>query len=263
MFELDHASLRLAGRAILDDVSLQVAPGRLTVVVGPNGAGKSTCIKLLSGEIRPDRGRALFEGRALRDMPAHELASRRAVLPQSAQLAFPFTVHEVVRLGIDSRKGLSDVTRRHLPQHALERVDLGGFGGRRYQELSGGEQQRVHLARVLCQVGDPVQEGRPQYLFLDEPTASLDIRHQLSTLAIARDFARAGGGALAILHDLNLAAAFADHLIVIHRGQVFAEGPPAAVITDATMSQVFGVTLRVGQTPGAGIPFVLPQSARG
>lgn len=260
MFEVENLSLRFGQRRILDAVSAKFEPGRLTIVAGPNGAGKSTLLKVMTGELTPDAGDVRFEGRALASMRSHEIAARRAVLPQSSQLAFPFTVFEVVRLGLLNREGLSHSARQTAPLMSLERVDLAGFGGRRYQELSGGEQQRVHLARVLCQVGAPVFAGHPQYLFLDEPTSSLDIRHQVEILDIARSFARAGGGVLAILHDLNLAAAFADHLVVMHKGAIAAEGTPKEVISDALMERVFGLRLRVGQPPDAGVPYVLPQS---
>src|SRR5690606_8947929 len=115
---------------------------------------------------------------------------------------------------------------------ALARVDLAGFAGRLYQELSGGEQQRVQLARVLCQVWTPVLEGQPRYLFLDEPVSSLDIRHQLIIMNIARDFARRGGAVVAILHDLNLTAMFSDRIFVMHRGRLAAGGTPQDVLTD-------------------------------
>ncbi|BCJ92200.1 hemin import ATP-binding protein HmuV [Terrihabitans soli] len=260
MFEIDNISVRFGSREILKSVSARVAPGRLTVIAGPNGAGKSTVLKVMTGELKPNSGHVRFEDRALSSLSARIIAERRAVLPQSSALAFPFTVFEVVRLGLQNRGGLKPHERRTIPLAALEQVDLRGFGARHYQELSGGEQQRVHLARVMCQIGAPVIGGRPQYLFLDEPTSSLDIRHQIETLNIARQFARDGGGVLAILHDLNLAASYADHLIVMHRGAVAAEGAPAETITDALLEEVFGLPLRVGRAPAAGTPFVLPQS---
>jgi iron complex transport system ATP-binding protein len=263
MFEIENISVRFGPREILKSVSARVVPDRLTIIAGPNGAGKSTVLKVMTGELKPESGYVWFDGRALSSLHAAEIAARRAVLPQAAQLAFPFTVFEVVRLGLQSRAGLSPADRRAAPLGALDRVDLSGFGGRHYQHLSGGEQQRVHLARVLCQVGAPVVNGRPQYLFLDEPTASLDIRHQIETLNIARRFAREGGGVLAILHDLNLAAAFADHLIVMHRGEVAAEGAPADTISNDLMERVFGLPLRVGHAPREGVPFILPQTLAG
>ena len=263
MLEIHDASVHIGARAILKSASVRMPPGRLTVVAGPNGAGKSTLLKVMTGELRPHEGSVRFDDRALEEFQPHELAARRAVLPQASQLAFPFTVLEVVRLGLECRPGVSKALRLSAPSAALARVDLAGFGARHYQELSGGEQQRVHLARVLCQIGEPVTAGRPQYLFLDEPTSSLDIRHQIETLEIARRFAREGGGVLAILHDLNLAAAFADHLIVMHEGEVAAQGTPRDVISDDLMQHVFGLPLRVGRLPDGDLPFILPQSLEG
>ena len=148
-------------------------------------------------------------------MKPWQAASMRAVLPQATALSFPFTVREIVRLGlIGGRSGALPGEDERLPDRALARVDLDGFAGRFYQELSGGEQQRVQLARVLCQVWAPVLDGRPRYLFLDEPVSSLDIKHQLMIMNIARDFAKRGGGVVAILHDLNLTAMYADR---VHR----------------------------------------------
>jgi iron complex transport system ATP-binding protein len=263
MFEVDNISIRFGSREILRSVSARLAPGRVTVIAGPNGAGKSTVLKVMTGELKPDSGHVRFENSALSAVPARTIAQRRAVLPQSSALAFPFTVFEVVRLGLQNRAGLKTHERRTIPMAALEQVDLSGFGARHYQELSGGEQQRVHLARILCQIGAPMIDGRAQYLFLDEPTSSLDIRHQIETLNLARRFARDGGGVLAILHDLNLAAAYADHLIVMHRGEVAAAGTPADVISDELLERVFGLPLRVGRAPAAGMPFILPQSLVG
>ena len=148
-----------------------------------------------------------------------------------------------------------------LPDRALARVDLDGFAGRFYQELSGGEQQRVQLARVLCQVWAPVLDGRPRYLLLDEPVSSLDIRHQLMIMNVARDFARRGGGVVAILHDLNLTAMYADRVHVMHRGRLAAAGTPSEVLSDEMIAKVFECRLKVGALPAKGMPFVLPQSA--
>ncbi|MFN4090678.1 MAG: ATP-binding cassette domain-containing protein, partial [Alphaproteobacteria bacterium] len=141
----------------------------------------------------------------------------------------------------------------------LRRVDLAGFGDRYYQQLSGGEQQRVHLARVLAQLDAPSPGGAARALFLDEPISSLDIRHQLAVLRIARDVAGDGGAVVAILHDLNLAAMFADRLLVVDGGRVVADGPPAAVITADMVARVFGVQPEIGMR--GGVPFVLPPLA--
>src|SRR5690606_34756541 len=130
-----------------------------------------------------------------------------------------------------------------------------------YQELSGGEQQRVQLARVLCQVWTPVYEGQPRYLLLDEPVSSLDIKHQLVIMGIAREFARGGGGVVAILHDLNLTAMVSDRVFVMHRGRLAAAGTPREVLRDELMEKVFDCRLVVGAVPAGNVPFVLPQSA--
>ncbi len=258
MIRAEHITVRAGRRALVDGVSLAIRPGRVTAIIGPNGAGKSTLVKALTGEIRPSGGRVTLDGADLARLRPGDLAARRAVLPQATSLAFPFTVHEVVRLGaVDRGRGASVEARVAA---ALARADLAGFGARLYQELSGGEQQRVQLARVLCQVPDPCRDGVPAYLFLDEPTASLDLRHQLMTLAAARSFAEGGGGVVAVLHDINLAALHADTIIVIDRGRIAAEGTPPEVLTDTLLSTVFGVALGVGRT-AAGVPFILPGAA--
>lgn len=261
MIELDTVSVDIGPRRIVQGVTLTARPGEVTAIVGPNGSGKSTLMKAMAGEW-PYGGSILVHGRELSSLKPWEAASLRAVLPQAATLSFPFTVREVVALGVGAgRSGLQGRGVDLLPEAALERVDLGGFAGRFYQELSGGEQQRVQLARVLCQVWVPVLDGRPRFLFLDEPVSSLDIKHQLVIMGIARDFANAGGGVVAILHDLNLTAMYADQVVMMHNGRTDAVGAPAQVLRDDRINKVFDCALRVGVTPPAGSPFVLPQSA--
>lgn len=241
MLDVNQISVRLAGRDVLSGASFRLEPGRFAIVVGPNGAGKTTLMRALTGDLEPHSGDVRFEGRPLRDWRGRDLARRRAVLSQASHLAFPFSVHEVVALGL--RAG--GTVKRDLPGtvvNALARVGLDGYEGRFYQQLSGGEQQRVHLARVLCQIGRPVDNGAANWLFLDEPTSSLDIRHQFQILDLARDHVRAGGGGLAILHDLNMAGQYADRLIVVGAGRIVADGPPAQVLTDRFVEDVFGVS---------------------
>ena len=256
MIRADQIQFSRGGRRLLDAVSLAVEPQKMTVIIGPNGAGKSTLLKLLSGEIRPDSGRVSVDGRDIGSLSARELAERRAVLPQSLMLSFPFTALEVVRMGAIAYGSLDPSRDARM---ALARVGLAGFEARSYQALSGGEQQRVQFARVLAQAPSAIEGGMPRALFLDEPTSSLDIGHQIAVLEIARDFARAGGAVLAILHDLNLAAEFADHLVVLHRGQVAASGGARETLTDAVISRVYGISGAVGRIPGD-LPFVLPQA---
>ncbi len=261
MFIAEDISLWAGRKAILSDVSAELAPGELSVIIGPNGAGKSTLLKCLSGELQPSSGRVRVFGRDVRGAAPEWMAARRAVLPQAAALSFPFTVYEIVSLGLSA--GVSGVSReqeRELPLLALKAVDMEGYGERLVQNLSGGEQQRVHLARVLCQIWTPVLDGSPRFLFLDEPTASLDIHHQMMVLDLARSYARQGGGVLAIVHDLNLAALYADQIIVMNKGAVAARGNAHETITNAVLEEVFKLPGRVGEIPRGNAPFVLPQA---
>jgi iron complex transport system ATP-binding protein len=250
-----NISVAFGRRQVLHGVDLAVAPGAVTAVIGPNGSGKTTLVKAISGEIAHS-GSISLNGADMRSLKPWQVATQRAVLPQATTLSFPFTVREVVALGLVAGGAGSG---SDLPEQALARVDLEGFAGRYYQDLSGGEQQRAQMARVLCQLWKPVENGAPRYLLLDEPVSSLDIRHQLVIMDIARAFAQAGGGVLAILHDLNLAAMYADHILVMREGRAHAFGPPTEVLGDKLLLDVFGCALRVNAP--AQTPYVLPQSA--
>ncbi|NML73270.1 heme ABC transporter ATP-binding protein [Rhizobium sp. S-51] len=257
MITASQVTVIRGGRPLISEIDISLRPGRFTVIIGPNGAGKSTLLKVLSGEIVPDDGEVSCHGKPLRQLSALQLAADRAVLPQSTALSFPFTALEVVRMGAIAHGSL-DPTR--AARQALVRVGLEGFEARPYSALSGGEQQRVQFARALAQVPVAVDQGRARALFLDEPTSSLDIGHQIGVLEIAREFSRRGGAVLAILHDLNLAAEFADHLVVMDRGRIVSAGSPAATINDEVIGEVYGIRGAVGRLPAAHVPYVLPQA---
>ncbi|MEM1377722.1 MAG: heme ABC transporter ATP-binding protein [Pseudomonadota bacterium] len=257
MLEAKDIHVSLGGKHIVKGVSLVAEPGRFTTVIGPNGSGKTTLLRALTGEIRYS-GSATLNGMDIATAPARELASWRGVLPQTARLSFPFTVHEVVRLGLTM--GIHDPERdSERVSQALEVVDMAGFSGRFYQELSGGEAQRVQLARVLAQVWEPVFEGRPRCLFLDEPISSLDIKHQIQILKLALQYARAGGAVVAVLHDLNLTAHFSDQIYLINDGTLQASGAPSSVMTKANLEAVYDCAMSVGEKPPGQDFFVLPE----
>ena len=250
--------VRYSRQTILHGLDFVARAGEVTVVAGPNGSGKSTLIKALSGEVKAS-GTIAFNGRPLGTYKGWQLAALRGVLAQETTVAFPFTVAEVVGLGVTV-----GATRAGRPaaliEMALERVGLVGFGDRRIQTLSGGERQRVQLARVLCQIWVPMSEEGPRWLIMDEPVASLDIRHQIVLMELARDYARAGGGVIAVMHDLNLSAMYGDHVVLMKSGRVAAAGTPEAVLRPETLADVFSCPLHPNRVPGRGV-FVLPQSA--
>ena len=255
VIEARSLSIR-AGRAILvDNVTLRVGPGETIALVGPNGAGKSSLLRALSGEVAPAAGQVLLKNKPLASYGPRELALERAVLAQSIEVAFPFTVTEVVRMGAGDRRGLFV---EDAVETALRQVDIANLRGRIITTLSGGEQQRAHFARILVQLACGEAERGPGLLLLDEPTSSLDLRHQLDLLAIVKQCAARKVAVIAVLHDLNLASMFATRIVMLQRGRVAADGPVAQTITDDMLQQVFGVAGAVSRTPPAGIPFVLP-----
>lgn len=250
----------LGPRRILHDISLSARVGELTAIIGPNGSGKSTLLKAVTGEHAHD-GEALLASVRVSPDNRRRLALMRGVLAQHTSVAFSLTVEEVVRLGMSVR-GAQGPDAAMSVAEALEAVDLSGFAGRDYLKLSGGEQQRVQLARVLCQVGAPVGPQGPRWIFLDEPVSSLDIKHQLWVMRFARDFAKRGGGVVAVMHDLNLTAMFADQVVALRQGRVHAAGTPQEVLTRALMSELYDCDVPVGEAPRDGSPFVLPHGAR-
>ncbi|MEM8958839.1 MAG: heme ABC transporter ATP-binding protein [Pseudomonadota bacterium] len=250
-------TVRLGATMVIKDVSFSAAAGQVTAIVGPNGSGKTTLLRALTGEV-PATGKVWLNGRETSSQRGWEIAAQRAVLPQATSLAFPFTVIEVVRMGLVSGSGAA---HQDLPQRALAVVGLAGYENRFFQELSGGEQQRAQLARVLVQVWDPVGPDGPRWLLLDEPVSSLDIGHQIEVMDLMRSYAGRGGGVVAVMHDLNLTAMAADMAVVMDNGRVLAKGAVDTVLTDDVLQRAYKCRLRVNSMPRNGGLFVLPQSA--
>ncbi|WBB61475.1 heme ABC transporter ATP-binding protein [Streptomyces sp. WMMC500] len=246
--------VRLGGRAVLHGVDLTARAGRVAALVGPNGAGKSTLLAALAGDLAPAAGQVLLGGRDVAGWTPAELALRRSVLPQSASLAFPFPVGEVVRMGRAPWSGTpAEDADDEAVAWALAVTETAEFAGRPFAELSGGERARVALARVLAQ--------RAGLLLLDEPTAALDLRHQELVLRLARERAAAGDAVVVVLHDLGLAAAYADEVTVLDGGRVAASGPPAVVFDAALLSEVYRHPVEILEHPGTGAILVVPRRA--
>ncbi|MDO5614394.1 MAG: heme ABC transporter ATP-binding protein [Paracoccus sp. (in: a-proteobacteria)] len=252
-------TVKLGTRAVLRGVSMTAQAGRLTAIIGPNGSGKTTLLRALTAELRPASGRITLNGADLTGLPPDVLARQRAVLPQHSALSFPFTAAEIIRIGLTSHPDAQTVGDA-LIAAALAQVGLPDYAGRLYQEMSGGEQQRVQLARALVQVWQPVGADGPRWLMLDEPVSSLDIAHQLAVMRLAAAYARRGGGVVAVMHDLNLTAMFADHVLLMQNGSALAEGPPDEVLTDSLLTSAYNCTLRTRCAPAQGA-WLLPQGA--
>lgn len=250
--------LSLHGKPILDGIDFTAQPGKVTAIVGPNGSGKTTLLRVMTGEERSE-GQVDLNGLAVTHANAHLLATQRGVLPQSIRVAFPFKASEIVRIGHQSGIYAADP---NVPEQALAKVGLSGFGGRFYLELSGGEQQRVQLARVLAQIWEPVADGTACWLFLDEPVASLDIGHQLTIMQLARDFAKGGGGVVVVMHDLNLTAMFADKVVLVQSGRIACEGPPKEVFTSGVLSAAYDCPIAANTLPDHAVAYILPQATR-
>lgn len=248
--EVRAASVKLNGKPVLHTVSLALAPGSFTALVGPNGAGKSTLLSLLSADRVPDSGEVTLENVPLNRWRADQRAVRIAMLPQSSSLRFDFTVIEVVMMGRTPHRPESAGLAQALCERALEMTGTTHLMRRRYLQLSGGEQQRVHLARVLAQLlrADGRWSG---FLLLDEPTSNLDWQHQEKVLSAVREFTRGGGGALVSVHDLNLAARHADRMALMHRGQLIAAAAPKDILQPQLLEPVFELPLSVAAFHGA------------
>jgi iron complex transport system ATP-binding protein len=250
-----NLSLALSSIPLLVDVQLEVRPGEITTVLGPNGAGKTSLLRVLVGDLAPDAGTVLLNGRELRQWPAAHRARTLAVLPQHSLLDFPFTAAEVVMLG-RTPHATGVAHDRDIVAQALQAVDGDYLARRIYTQLSGGEKQRVHLARVLAQIWEPSAEGE-RYLVLDEPTSSFDLAHQQLTLDVVRTLAGKGVGILMVIHDLNLAARCSDQMLLMQCGRIVLSGTPAAVLTPENIARIFQVQASIGVHPVSGTPLVI------
>lgn len=251
---LSHLSAAYGKRPIVRDVSLTVRAGEVMALVGPNGAGKSTLIRVISGVVRAAGGEARLDDRDLLRLSPGERARLVAVVPQLVHLPDAFTVGEIVLMGRTPHLQLWAGESQHdctVAWQALKKTQTDGLVDRRVYELSGGEQQRVVIARALAQ--------EPRVLLLDEPTAHLDLKFQLGVLELVRSLAREHGLAvLMTLHDLNQAAVYADRVALMEQGKIVAQGSAREVFTPQQLGRVYGVRVVVGLHPEYGTPLIAP-----
>jgi iron complex transport system ATP-binding protein len=246
-----------ADRDALSGVGLEAPRGRVTVVVGPNGSGKSTLVRTLLGRVPLRSGRILIDDTPLTDLDRAELARRVAIVTQREELAFPVTVDEYVALGRFPHLGGWRATGpidREAVSRAVLRAGVGHLGSRTIDTLSGGEWQRVRLARALAQGGEA--------LVLDEPTTFLDVAHEMAAFELLHQLARDDLAVLLVSHQLNLVARFADWMVLLHAGQVAAAGTPDEVMQASVLERVYDWPLVVTRDPAVGAPALLPLRAK-
>lgn len=253
MLEARSVTFRCGEKSLVRDVSLRVEPGRVCALLGPNGAGKSTLVKLMSGQITPSSGDVLLQGQPLHDFTPGQLAMRRALLSQNRAVGFPFSAFDVVLMGRHPHvtgAGESEHDRAEA-ERCLAATEASHLSQRRYNTLSGGEAARIDLARVLAQDTD--------VLLLDEPTNHLDPRHQVAVLNLCRQLADAKRAVVVCMHDLNLAAEYADHVLVLKDGIAVASGTPAHTLSAELLQEVYEIPFAVWERPDGGI-CIMPET---
>ncbi|MBN9384745.1 MAG: heme ABC transporter ATP-binding protein [Chitinophagaceae bacterium] len=269
MLRIEDISYRAGRIKILDALSCDILPGELTVLLGANGAGKSTLLRLISGERSPHAGKIWWGDRQLHSFAPAELARWRAVLTQHTVVSLPFTVEEIVLMGrYPHYRNSSSEKDRAIVAFCLEEMKVRHLAARYFYTLSGGEQQRVHMARVLAQLrGREMDEDRmpgnsPGLLLLDEPTSSLDWQHQQLCLQKARELAISGYTVVVVLHDLNLAAQFADRILLLKNGRLLTAGEPGSVLIPEFIQAAYGINVTVFYPEGSPFPVVIPTTIK-
>jgi len=257
MLKTENISFSVGKKQILKNVSASFLPGEFNMILGPNGSGKSSFLKIFSGEINKFHGTVLYEGKKIKELRKEELAKKRAVMSQQADLGFPLLVEEVVMMGryphFTFNPNKKDIS---ICNEVIERMNLTEFKERNYLTLSGGEKQRVQYARVLAQVWERPAEGY-RYLFLDEPLNSLDISYQHEFLQSAVELMKDHTILIAVMHDINLAAHYADNLFFLKEGEMVVHGRPKDILTENIIEKIFNVKTTVIENPVTGKPLVI------
>ncbi len=255
--EAKNVSMMINEKPLLTNVSLSCEPGTVLGIIGENGAGKSTLLNALAGLTPPTRGETRLNGTSLAQLSVRSMSKVRAVLPQNSELSFPLDAIEVVRLAL-SLSTYPPESQDKLLSDCMERFNVLALAERNYLTLSGGERQRVQLARVtaqlLCQ-----NNQTSQYLLLDEPISALDLYQQYQTLQSIRQLAKNGVGVIAILHDLNLASLYCDHIAILKNGELLNVGTPGDVITQSSIMKAFNIDVTMQQHPDTHTPYLTPR----
>ena len=257
MLRTENISFSIGKKQILKNVSATFLPGEFNMILGPNGSGKSSFLKIFSGEINKFQGTVLYDDKKIKELRKEDLAKKRAVMSQQADLGFPLLVEEVVMMGryphFTFNPNKKDIT---ICNEVIERMNLVEFKERNYLTLSGGEKQRVQYARVLAQVWEKPTDGY-RYLFLDEPLNSLDISYQHEFLQSAVELMKEHTVLIAVMHDINLAAHYADNLFFLKEGEMVVHGRPKDILTENIIEQVFNIKTTVIENPVTGKPLVI------
>jgi len=258
MLKVNNIHYSVGQKRILQGITTAFQPGLLHVIVGPNGSGKSTFLKIFSGELNKYAGTVLYDDDEITKLKKEDLARRRSVMSQQPELGFPLTVEEVVMMGryphFHFNPNKKDET---ICDEVMQRLKLSSFSERNYLTLSGGEKQRVQFARVLAQIWENPSQGY-RYLFLDEPLNNLDINYQQEFLKLSNDFAKTNTVLIAILHDLNLALAYANRIFFMKAGKIAYETEPSEV-TAGMIGEVFDVNATIIHPTGVSRPVVIYQ----
>ncbi|WP_045458433.1 heme ABC transporter ATP-binding protein [Sporocytophaga myxococcoides] len=246
MLKVCSVSFEIGGKKILQDISLTLEPGKMNLILGPNGSGKSTLIKVFSGLLRPTAGEVSVGNQALRSYSNNDLAKVRAVLSQQTDLPFSLTVRDVVLMGRYPHFGGKATPKDHqICEELMKYFELYELADRNYQTLSGGEKQRVQFVRVMSQISLLSDDSSVKYLILDEPLTYLDIYYQLHFMTKLREILRANLVIVGVVHDLNLAAQFADNLILMKEGKILMQGPPEVAMTSETLYELYKVQVKI------------------
>ncbi len=244
--DINSVSLSINEVEIINNISLKIEPGQLTTILGPNGSGKSTLLKIISGDILPSKGSIFIDKISLNDIDVKQQALKRSVMSQSQQILYDYSVEEIIEMGwVDYGDiGNSDIIKQKC-RNVAKRCGVFHLLKRNFNTLSGGEQRRVHFARTLLQIDHNYEIVGSRYMFLDEPTANLDLSFELQLIQLLKIKSKEGIGVLLIIHDLNLASKFSDKIAILDKGKLRGLGAPSEVLQSKLLSDIFGLAMEV------------------